>query len=139
MRFSLYEISQAIMDISHFSTGYLYHASKATVDLIIPDSQGGGEIQILSVITNPFVDLIVQLNDTVLECWATPNCTDADDASLIKEFCKTAKTEITVHERVVDLNGKEILNIRDVARQEDLQKCMYTTTHNKLVTFHTKL
>ncbi|ODM96861.1 Sodium-dependent phosphate transport protein 2A [Orchesella cincta] len=26
-------------------TGYLYHASKATVDLIIPDSQSGGEIQ----------------------------------------------------------------------------------------------
>ncbi|CAL8121936.1 unnamed protein product [Orchesella dallaii] len=104
-------------------TGYLYYASKATVDLIISDSQSGSDIQILSVITNPFVDLIVQLNDTVLECWATPNCTDADDASLIKEFCKTAKTEIVVHERVVNHNGKEILNIRDVATQEDLQRC----------------
>ncbi|ODM87561.1 Sodium-dependent phosphate transport protein 2B [Orchesella cincta] len=104
-------------------TGYLYHASKATVDLIIPDSQSGGEIQILSVITNPFVDLIVQLNDTVLECWATPNCTDADDASLIKEYCKTAKTEIVVHERVIDTNGKELLNIRDIAKQEDLRRC----------------
>ena len=77
----------------------------------------------MSVITNPFVDLIVQLNDTVLECWATPNCTDADGASLIKEFCSTAKTQIFVQGRVVDLNGKEILNIRDVAVQNDLQKC----------------
>lgn len=91
--------------------------------MIIPDSQTGGEIQVLSVITNPFVDLIVQLNDTVLECWATPNCTDADDASLIKEYCSSSRTEITVQERVVDLNGKEILNIRDVAVQNDLQRC----------------
>lgn len=103
--------------------GYLYWVSKATTDLLIPDSQSGGEIQLLSVLTNPFVDLIVQLNDTVLDCWANPNCTEADDASLIKEWCGARKTEIVVQERVVDFNGNEVINIREVARQEDLQKC----------------
>lgn len=103
--------------------GYLYWVSKATTDLLIPDSQSGGEIQLLSVLTNPFVDLIVQLNDTVLDCWANPNCTEADDASLIREWCGARKTEIVVQERVVDFNGKEVINIREVARQEDLQKC----------------
>lgn len=111
------------------SAGYLYHVSKASVDLIIPDSQSGGEVQVLSVITKPFVDLIVQLNDTVLECWATPNCTDADDASLIKTYCGTSKTEIYVVAKVVDNNGKEILNTNDVATQEDLQKCKTTLLH----------
>lgn len=112
-----------LVDHIFFCKGYLYHVSKATVDLIIPDSQSGGEIQVLSVITRPFVDLIVQLNDTVLECWATPNCTDADGASLIKEFCSTVKTKIYVESKVVDKNGREILHSNDVTSQEDLQRC----------------
>lgn len=60
--------------------------------LVGEDSTGGGEVEILGVITKPFVNLIVQIDKSVLECWSQEGCTKHDNSSLIKSNCaKKAK------------------------------------------------
>ena len=55
---------------------------------ITPDSNSGGEIELLGVITKPFVNMIVQLDKAVLNCWSEPGCETHDNSSLIKLYCK---------------------------------------------------
>lgn len=54
----------------------------------IPNGTAGGEVEILSVITDPFVDLIVQLDKEVLDCWAL-DCPEAGNLTLLKEDCSS--------------------------------------------------
>jgi hypothetical protein len=60
------------------------------MDKLVDGQAGSGEVEILSVITKPFVNLIVQLDKDVLECWSQTNCTRLDD-SLIKDQCEVKK------------------------------------------------
>ena len=54
----------------------------------MPDTQAGGEFQLLSVLTNPLVDRIVQLDPEVIECWSNPACnSNLLNASLLREYC----------------------------------------------------
>lgn len=55
--------------------------------LVDENSTTGGEVEILGVITKPFVNLIVQIDKSVLECWSQENCTKHENSSLIKENC----------------------------------------------------
>jgi sodium-dependent phosphate cotransporter len=48
------------------------------------------EIKILSVITDPLVDVIVQLNSTVLELWAQDEC---GNCTLLKKDCPVDPVE----------------------------------------------
>ncbi|CAG7833929.1 unnamed protein product [Allacma fusca] len=70
-------------------TGYLFHLTSAIMSGIRRETASGGEIQILTVITKPFVNLIVQLDKKVLECWSKPGCETYENASLIKSCSKT--------------------------------------------------
>ncbi len=45
---------------------------------------GSGEVDIIKIITEPFVDLIIQINGTVLDEWAVGNCHDCE---LQKRHC----------------------------------------------------
>lgn len=56
------------------------------MDSLVTNSSGGGEVELLGKITKPFVNLIVQIDKSVLECWSAPVC-DKLNASLIKEYC----------------------------------------------------
>ncbi len=90
----------------------------------MPEEQCGGQIQLLSVITKPFVNLIVQLDKDVLECWSTPNCTSADGKSLILEYCGNRKLTTELSQRSLDENGRvleETLFNRTESRV--LEKC----------------
>ncbi|XP_021943234.1 sodium-dependent phosphate transport protein 2B isoform X2 [Folsomia candida] len=79
--------------IVEVTTNYLYHVTTAIMDSLIPtNSSGGGEIELLGKITKPFVNLIVQIDKEVLECWAKPDCTKHENSSLIKDLCKVKKS-----------------------------------------------
>lgn len=70
------------------SAGYLEKVTGAIMDKLVDEnSTSGGEVEILGVITKPFVNLIVQIDKNVLECWSQENCTTHDNSSLIKENC----------------------------------------------------
>jgi hypothetical protein len=100
--------------------------SKAVVDVLVPDSESGGEIRLLSVLTEPFINLIVQLDESVLDCWSNPNCTDKLDASLIKENCSSSVTQIEMEERGFDARGVLVYSPRKmIVLQEQEHKCMY--------------
>ncbi|KAG0714953.1 Sodium-dependent phosphate transport protein 2A [Chionoecetes opilio] len=49
-------------------------------------SQGGGEVKILKVITEPFTKLVVQLNKKVLTHWSAGGCLE-NSTTLIKTSC----------------------------------------------------
>lgn len=84
-------ISLLIIEVT---TGYLYHLTTAIMDGLVGETgSGGGEIQLLGAITKPFVDLIVQLDKKVLECWSKPNCNGSDDASLQKQKCGSGECD----------------------------------------------
>jgi len=102
----------------------LYHVSKAVVEVLVPDSENGGEVKLLSVLTEPFVNLIVQLDESVLDCWSNPNCTDKVDASLIKENCSISGTSIEVTEKGYDARGVLVYSPHTIVfLQENVQKC----------------
>ncbi|KAB7507126.1 Sodium-dependent phosphate transport protein 2A [Armadillidium nasatum] len=50
----------------------------------------GAEFELLSALTNPFVDLIIQLDSTILRCWGMDLMQSED--SMIKKYCKTIDT-----------------------------------------------
>ncbi|XP_065584019.1 sodium-dependent phosphate transport protein 2A-like, partial [Artemia franciscana] len=65
-----------------FGIGYLEFVSGEITSGLSESSGAGGEIEILKVITGPAVDLIVQLNKTVLDKWALGEWQDVN--SLLK-------------------------------------------------------
>ncbi|CAL8126774.1 unnamed protein product [Orchesella dallaii] len=85
--------------IIEVTTGYLEKVTGSIMDSLVDEnSTSGGEIEILGVITKPFVNLIVQIDKKVLECWSNINCTDHDNSSLIKANCaksSSKKLELT--------------------------------------------
>ncbi|KAK2717516.1 sodium-dependent phosphate transport protein 2B-like [Artemia franciscana] len=68
-----------------FGIGYLEFVSGEITSGLSESSGAGGEIEILKVITGPAVDLIVQLNKTVLDKWALGEWQDVN--SLLKTVC----------------------------------------------------
>lgn len=101
--------------------------SKAVVDLLVSDPESGGEIQLLSVLTTPFINLIIQLDESVLECWSNPNCTEGYNSSLIKEYCKTTTARIDVYEKLSDAQGNLVSTNSGFTVQESNHKCMSQT------------
>lgn len=89
--------------------------SNYLVDLLVPDSDAMGEVKLLSALTEPFVNLIIQLDESVLDCWASLNCTDRADDSLIKQKCSTNTATIDISERIFDSQGKLLSTKSDVA------------------------
>jgi len=94
------------MDVKYLKiAGYLEHTTKAIMDKLVDGSSGGGEVQVLSVITKPLVDRIVQIDKEVLECWSKgDNCTDADDLKLIKQYCSDKKKKSAAGSLMASLN-----------------------------------
>ena len=76
---------------------------------IMPDTQAGGDFQLLSVLTNPLVDRIVQLDPAVIECWSNPVCNSSLlNASLIREYCSSINTTIDLTQTRTDPLGRMI-------------------------------
>ena len=74
---------------------------------IMPDTQSGGEFQLLSVLTNPLVDRIVQLDPAVIECWSNPVCNSSLlNASLLREYCDTRNITIEMVAKGFDDMGR---------------------------------
>ena len=89
----------------------------------MPDKQSGGNFQLLSVLTKPFVNLIIQLDRNVLECWSSPNCTHLENASLIREYCDNRQVKIELVELITDSSGQRIEENRSISISENLRKC----------------
>ncbi|ODN00160.1 Sodium-dependent phosphate transport protein 2B [Orchesella cincta] len=85
-----------VLLIIEVTTGYLEKVTGSIMDALVGDnSTSGGEIEILGVITKPFVNLIVQIDKKVLECWSNVNCTEHENSSLIKDNCaKSSKKSL---------------------------------------------
>jgi len=64
------------------ATNMLYHMCDKIADGMA--GGGEGEVDIIKVITDPLVDLVIQINSTVLEDWAADEC---DDCQLQKIYC----------------------------------------------------
>ncbi|KAF2352166.1 Sodium-dependent phosphate transport protein [Trinorchestia longiramus] len=60
---------------------------KLTAAIVEPiaESSSGAEVKILKVITEPFTDIIIQLDTTIMNCWSLGEW--LDKTSIIKEFC----------------------------------------------------
>lgn len=102
----------------------MYHVSKAWVEALVPDSESGGEVKLLSALTEPFVNLIVQLDETVLDCWSDVNCTDAKD-SLIMQKCRTSSAKLDVTQRILDVKGNLVHSSRDVSIHSTSRNCKF--------------
>ena len=83
---------------------------------LVSDSSSAGEIQLLSALTNPFVNLIVQLDFSVLDCWSTPGCISPDDATLVRRYCNSAVLRVEVIEEVRNVNGDVVM--QNIATQQ---------------------
>ncbi|CAG7816317.1 unnamed protein product [Allacma fusca] len=94
--------------IIEVTTHYLYHLTSAVMSGMSQNSTSGGEVEILTVITKPLVNLIVQLDKKVLECWAKPDCTKFDNSSLMKDLCP-AKKSIFMYG--VNVNFEEVQSV----------------------------
>jgi sodium-dependent phosphate cotransporter len=70
------------------ATNMLYHMCSSIADQLT--GGGSGEVDIIKVITEPFVDLIIQINSTVLEDWAADEC---DDCQLQKIYCPDLESD----------------------------------------------
>lgn len=60
--------------------------------LVSENSTSGGEVEILTVITKPTVNLIAQLDSSVLECYSLPNCTTNN--TLLKRDCSAKDSDV---------------------------------------------
>jgi len=72
-----------VLLIVELTTHMLLHLTGAVVDSLL--GSGGGSVAILTRITNPFTDLIVQLDEQVMNCWAVKKWDDLD--SIMRRFC----------------------------------------------------
>ena len=93
---------------------------------IKPDENAGGEVEILGKITKPFVNLIVQLDKKVLECWSEPGCTKYENSSLIKSNCASKKSKFMVMKLAsADLGADlyELSSTTDMSVDEPTSKC----------------
>ncbi|XP_035715121.1 sodium-dependent phosphate transport protein 2A isoform X2 [Folsomia candida] len=116
-------ITVIVLLIVEVLTGYLYRVSKAIVDGLVPDPEAMGEVKLLSALTEPFVNLIVQLDESVLDCWSNPNCTDRINDSLIKQKCSTTTATFDVSERIFDAQGKLVSSSRDLSVHSTDRPC----------------
>ncbi|CAG7733910.1 unnamed protein product [Allacma fusca] len=103
-------------------SGFLYYLSDAIMKGLMPDKQSGGDFQLLSIITKPFVNLIVQLDRNVLECWSSPNCTQLENSSLIREYCNVNQLTIKVIESRSDGKGGVVTGESTILQNNTL-KC----------------
>ncbi|KAF4531928.1 hypothetical protein B566_EDAN000957 [Ephemera danica] len=81
------------------TTGYLYHLTSAIVnsmDFVGTDT----EIKTLQVITDPFTEAILLLDDEVLQGWALGN-SSFDNATLLKIYCDEDMTDKCSMARVI--------------------------------------
>ncbi len=104
-------------------TGYLLHLTTWILGNVSPNSTTGGEIQLLGAITKPFVDLIVQLDKKVLECWASIACNSSDDASLMKEFCEDKSLQLRTLDLRPAIAEASILATSTVSENDGLVEC----------------
>jgi len=93
----------------------LYHMCTGIADQLA--GGGSGEVDIIKVITDPFVDLIIQINSTVLEDWAADEC---DDCKLQKIYCPDLESD-TRCDYLFNFFGKRLLFIKSQ------KKVTYTT------------
>lgn len=84
----------------------------------------GGEVEILGKITKPFVNLIVQLDKKVLECWSEPGCTKYENSSLIKSNCASKKSKFMAMEfSSADFDAYNLSSTTDASVDEPISKC----------------
>ncbi|XP_072344198.1 sodium-dependent phosphate transport protein 2B-like isoform X2 [Scyliorhinus torazame] len=114
-------------------TGFLYHVSKACIESFNIQS-GETSPDILKVITEPFTQLLIKLDQSVISAIATGEI-GARNRSLIQKWCKF--NEITVLKNVSLTNqseceilhcfqtGNDSIALKNVTVTTDLQPCRH--------------
>ncbi|KAF2361946.1 Sodium-dependent phosphate transport protein [Trinorchestia longiramus] len=78
-------LSVIVMLILELSFGLLEKLTGAIVESVALGS--GSDIKILKVVTEPFTDLIIELDSVVLKCWGLGEWLEKD--TMIKQFCES--------------------------------------------------
>ncbi|XP_078406583.1 sodium-dependent phosphate transport protein 2C-like [Cetorhinus maximus] len=112
-------------------TGFLYHVSKACIESFNIQS-GETSPDILKVITEPFTQLIIKLDQSVISAIATGE-TGARNRSLIQNWCKFNDIMVLKNETVTNQTdceilhclqmGNETVTLKNETETENLQLC----------------
>lgn len=85
-------------------SGLLEYVSAALVN-DLSWVNGGSEVKLLKVITEPFTKTIVQLDKAVLHDWSLGDGCLVNETSLIKRYCKFDKPDFTTEFPLTTLSG----------------------------------
>jgi len=110
---------------------YMLNLSTAITEGLATNRPGGGEVKLLQTITKPLVKLIVQIDKTVLQCWSNANCTEYENASLIKSYCgkKVLQSEdVKVMNLLADDTYDDSTTIRVNASVDGMDEGDFVTT-----------
>lgn len=107
------------------ATGYLYHLTNAVVNSFHWKTNKNANKELLTVITKPFTDLVIQLDKKVINALAMGD-NSAYNKSLIKEWCKyeasTDWVNNTLQKNVSTMVDGEIMTIlQNVTEQQEIK------------------
>ena len=103
-------------------SGYLYHLSKAIVDTIEKPEDGSGyKKELLSKITKPFTNVVIQLDKKIIQKIAEGDV-EASKKSLLKEWCDKGTTVVSL-KNISDASGN--YSMQNVTEKVYKQKCNY--------------
>ncbi|XP_067868027.1 sodium-dependent phosphate transport protein 2C-like [Heterodontus francisci] len=121
-------------------TGFLYHISKVSIESFNIQS-GETSPDILKVITEPFTQLIIMLDQSMISAIATGE-TGARNRSLIQNWCKFKDITVLKNVSVTNLTeceilhcfqtGNETITLKNSTETENLQLCRHIFVNTML-------
>lgn len=116
-------------------TGYLFHLTSAVVNAFEWKTNKEANKEMLTLLTKPFTDLIIQLDKNVINALATGDTTYYN-RSLIKEWCKydvrngtmnvtLAKNISSLVEGVTVNSTQNVTELQDVKIETGIERCIF--------------